>query len=87
MNKNMYIVIASRLPNIVLTKNCDTENSKVRMWKRSGKIIWQYKHTAKQKKQVLTEESQAFSVRGKEDCFFPIILILFAFKSKYMHQT
>ena len=23
MNKNMYIVIALRLPNIVLTKNCD----------------------------------------------------------------
>lgn len=40
MNKNMYIVIALRLPNIVLTKNCDTENSKGEDVVRSGKIIW-----------------------------------------------
>lgn len=45
MNKNMYIVIALRLPNIVLTKNCDTENSKGEDVVRSGKIIWQHKHT------------------------------------------
>lgn len=72
MNKNMYIVIALRLPNIVLTKNCDTENSKGEDVVRSGKIIWQYKHTVqKQKKQVLTEESQAFSVERKRGLFFP----------------
>lgn len=28
MNKNFYIVIAIRLSNIVLTKNCDTGSNK-----------------------------------------------------------
>lgn len=45
INKNIYIVIAIRLSNIVLTKNCDTENNKGEDVVRSGKIIWQYQHT------------------------------------------
>lgn len=42
MNKNFYIVIAIRLSNIVLTKNCDTGSNKGEDVIRSGKTMYQY---------------------------------------------